>query len=253
MDRILVTVSGSSGVGKDSVVREALPRLSELGIGWGRSVVTRPPRPNDDPAGYTYVDRDTFLHLINDSDIMEFAEVQGEMYGTPSDVFDAGPRGCIKILTVDGVRSIRRWMVGHSAWDLRIFSVYLTGADLVIRRRLRRRGWDDERIDERRSYDIPGYGTWGVAPEDAEIWHLIIENSVLGERVAADILVAAVESLLCPSSPEPSTKLTSSGSTTSAPESLWESGTEVCSRRHVRGQWPPSTGSGSTPTSPLRP
>ena len=202
-DRILVTVSGSAGVGKDSVVQEALPRLEDLGIGWVRSVVTRPPRPTDDPSGYTYVDRDAFLHRINDSGIMEFAEVQGEMYGTPSDAFDAGSRGGIKIVTVDGVRSIRRWMIDHSIHEDRILSVYLTAPEMVTRRRLRTRGWGDERIDERRSYDLPGYGTWGVAPDESDIWHLIIENSVRDARFSADILVAAVENLLCSSSPRP--------------------------------------------------
>jgi len=252
-DRILVTVSGSAGVGKDTVVQEALPRLSEIGIGWVKSVVTRLPRTTDDPSGYRYVDRDSFLHLINDSAIMEFTEVQGEMYGTPSDAFDAGERGGIKIVTVDGVRSIRRWMTDRSIDEMRIFSVYLTAPESVTRRRLRDRGWDDEKIDERLSYDLSGYGPRGVDPAESEIWHLVIENSVRGGRFAADILLAAVESLLWVGNPASWTIETSGGSTTSAPTSPRGSGMEMPSLQPARDLWPPPEGSGSIPPPLPRP
>lgn len=251
-DRILVTVSGSAGVGKDSVVQEALPRLRELGIEWVPGVVTRDPRPTDDPAGYRYVDRETFLHLINDSGIMEYAEVQGEMYGTPSDAFEAGERGGIKIVTVDGVKSIRAWMADHDIQVSMIFSIYLTATDLTVRSRLRRRGWDDDRIDDRLSFDMPGYGPHGVSWEDCGIWNMVLDNGLWGAEVAAGILASAVEVLLCLQSPSRSIRGTSGGSTTSALDSPSDSETRGCSRRPVRGLWPPPEGSGSTPGHPPR-
>lgn len=250
---ILVTISGSAGVGKDTVVRSTLPRLSRMGVAWVPSVVTRRPRPTDDPDGYRYVDRGTFLNLLSDSVIMESADVEGELYGTPSDAFQAGPSGGIKILTVDGLRSVRAWMDEHSVHPGLILSIYLVAPDSQVLKRLHDRGWDDERIAKRRSFDLPGYGVRGVPASDSWMWDAVLSNADSRLEVVADAVVAMVGSLICESNQPHSTLEKSRGSTTSAPESPPASGTGTRSMRSVPGLWSPPEESGSTPGSPLRP
>lgn len=250
---ILVTISGSAGVGKDTVVRAALPRLYRMGVAWVPGVVTRPPRPTDDPDGYRYVDRKTFLNLLSDSVIMESAEVEGELYGTPSDAFQVGPNGGVKILTVDGLRSVRGWMDEHSIHPRRILSIYLVAPDSQVLGRLHDRGWDDEKIASRRAFDLPGYGVSGVPVEDAWMWDAVLNNADDGLDLVVDAVVAMVGSVLCSSNRLHSTNERFQGSTTSAPASPPVSGMGTCSPQPVRGLWPPPEESGSTPGSPLRP
>ena len=244
---ILVTISGSAGVGKDTVVRSTLPRLSRMGVAWVPSVVTRRPRPTDDPDGYRYVDRGTFLNLLSDSVIMESADVEGELYGTPSDAFQAGPSGGIKILTVDGLRSVRAWMDEHSVHPGLILSIYLVAPDSQVLKRLHDRGWDDEKIASRRSFDLPGYSVAGVPVDDAWMWDAVLNNADDRLDLVVDAVVAMVGGLVC----ESNEKLR--GSTTSAPDPLPVSGTGACSPQPVRGLWPPPEGSGSMGRSTMGP
>jgi len=199
VDGILVTISGSAGVGKDTVVAGALSRLGELGIEWVPSIVTRDPRPTDDPAGYRYVDRSTFQRLMDESEIMEFTEVQGELYGTTSDAFDVGVYGGVKILTVDGLRSVRAWMERNDVAPSRILSIYVTAPGDQVVERLHRRGWDDEKISDRRSFDLPGYGVHGVPMDDAWMWDAILNNSDGRLDIVTDAIVAMTGGLLCSS------------------------------------------------------
>lgn len=78
---ILLVVSGPSGVGKSSVV-DGL--LEETGAAFSVSATTRPPRSGEvDGEDYHFVSPAAFDRLIDDGELLEWAEYGGYRYGTP--------------------------------------------------------------------------------------------------------------------------------------------------------------------------
>lgn len=100
---LLVIISGPSGVGKDTII-EAMRALPD-----GRdyryvvTCTTRPPRPGEvDGTSYIFLDRDRFAALRDAGELLEWAEVHGNWYGTPRDqVRDALAAGHHAILKID--------------------------------------------------------------------------------------------------------------------------------------------------------
>lgn len=83
MDKLglLIVISGPSGVGKDTLIK----RLLELNrnLRYSVSCTTRPPRPGEvDGADYTFVTRERFQQLIDEGAFLEYAEYDGNLYGT---------------------------------------------------------------------------------------------------------------------------------------------------------------------------
>ena len=77
----LIVLSGPSGVGKDTVLEslfELDPRLR-----YSVSYTTRPPRPGEvDGVAYSFVDEPTFAQMEERGDLLEWARVHGNLYGT---------------------------------------------------------------------------------------------------------------------------------------------------------------------------
>lgn len=79
---ILFIVSGPSGVGKDTVLRHALPRLDN--IRRSVSATTRPRRPNErEGEDYFFVSTEAFVGMMERGELLEHAPVHGHLYGTP--------------------------------------------------------------------------------------------------------------------------------------------------------------------------
>ncbi len=80
----LVVIAGPSGVGKGSVVIGLLARDPHLVR--SISATTRAPRPSEiDAVDYFFVDDAVFDAMVNEGDLLEWAEVfHGNRYGTPA-------------------------------------------------------------------------------------------------------------------------------------------------------------------------
>jgi guanylate kinase len=81
---LLIVISGPSGVGKDTLIK----RLLELdrNLRYSVSCTTRPPRPNEvDGVDYTFVTRQRFQQLIDEGAFLEWADYNGNLYGTLAD------------------------------------------------------------------------------------------------------------------------------------------------------------------------
>lgn len=80
---ILTVVSGFSGAGKGTIMKELMNRYSEdyaLSI----SATTRKPRPGEtDGVEYFFRTREEFEQMIADEALIEYAEYVGNYYGTP--------------------------------------------------------------------------------------------------------------------------------------------------------------------------
>lgn len=78
---LLFVISGPSGVGKDELVTRLLQRDSRLR--YSVSYTTRPRRDYEiNGVHYQFVDRDVFEKLIAEGAFLEWAEYNGNLYGT---------------------------------------------------------------------------------------------------------------------------------------------------------------------------
>ena len=112
MSANLVVLSGPSGVGKSSVIREA---LKELPTTWlSVSATTRKPRPGEvHGENYFYVSNEEFDHMIVHNELLEWAEFVGNRYGTPRVSAQEKLANGIPVLLeieVQGARQVRESM-----------------------------------------------------------------------------------------------------------------------------------------------
>jgi guanylate kinase len=143
---LLVVVSGPSGVGKSTVVDRVLARVP--GFVSSVSVTTRPPRGTErDGFDYFFVTREEFARRREAGDFLEWAEVHGNLYGTPSAFVEsklAAGTGVILEIDVQGGMNVR----GRFPDAVLVF-VLPPGLE-ALRERLDGRGTDDETVIRRR-------------------------------------------------------------------------------------------------------
>ncbi len=77
-----IVISGPSGVGKGTVIKEALKRDVKLVL--SVSMTTRSPRPGEQNGkDYFFVSHEEFDQAAEKHELVEWAEVYGNRYGTP--------------------------------------------------------------------------------------------------------------------------------------------------------------------------
>lgn len=133
-----VVLAGPSGSGKTTVGR-ALERREE--VRFSVSATTRPPRPEEeDGVDYRFYSRPAFEELRERDELLEWAEVHGELYGTPrSNLVEARGQGTHLLLDIDvqGARSVRE----RVPETVTVFLLPPDGSRIV--RRLLERGTED--------------------------------------------------------------------------------------------------------------
>ena len=105
----LVIVSGPSGVGKSTICKEVAKRLDNVCI--SVSLTTRPKSDEEvDGKNYYFVSKEQFQEQVSKGNLLECAEVFGNLYGTPKDKVDeALQAGKTVILEIDvqGAKQIK--------------------------------------------------------------------------------------------------------------------------------------------------
>jgi guanylate kinase len=174
-------VSAPSGAGKSTVVttlRHLLPRLD-----YSVSLTTREPRPREsDGVHYHFVTREDFLAWVAAGDIVEHAEVFGNLYGTSARVVSqplAQGRDILLEIDVAGATQIK------ARFPEAVLIFLLPPSRQELERRLRGRGSEDEasirlRLD-------------GAARELGEARHFT--HLVVNERVAQS--AADIAAIIC--------------------------------------------------------
>lgn len=77
----LFVISGSSGVGKGTLLKQLVQRNPELEV--SISATTRNPRPGEvDGVNYFFTSKEDFLKEVENGDFLEWAEFNGNYYGT---------------------------------------------------------------------------------------------------------------------------------------------------------------------------
>lgn len=139
-------VSGPSGAGKTSLLRQVLAHEPE--VRFSVSHTTRRPRPNERHGeDYFFVDEAEFRRMVEQGMFLEWAEYQGNLYGTSRPaVAGLTQAGFDVILEVEvqGARQLR------DSLEWAVFAFVLPPSMEVLERRLRARGSDpDEAIRKR--------------------------------------------------------------------------------------------------------
>lgn len=107
---LLIVISGPSGAGKDTVVKQMQQRGLEFHF--VTTATTRPPRPNEvDGKDYWFISHEEFSRMIEQDELMEHALVYGEYKGVPRDqvrkALQSG-KDVVMRLDVQGAETVRR-------------------------------------------------------------------------------------------------------------------------------------------------
>ncbi|MBP6999136.1 MAG: guanylate kinase, partial [Tepidiphilus sp.] len=142
----LYIVTAPSGAGKTTLVHAVLER--EPGLALSISYTTRAPRPGEvDGRDYRFVSREEFLRLRDGGELLEWAEVHGNYYGTSRTWIETQlqqDRDVLLEIDWQGARQVRR-MFPHAV------SIFILPPSLeALEARLRGRGTDSEATIARR-------------------------------------------------------------------------------------------------------
>ena len=179
-----IVLAGPSGGGKTTVRQALLQRRSDLLF--SVSATTRPPRPGEaDGRDYQFVGRREFEALIQEGDLLEWAEVHGELYGTPrANLRRAWDEVAHLLLDIDvqGARQLR-------AIQTDAVTVFLLPPDYDrLIERLRGRGSEDAETFRRRMRtalselsEVEGFD-YAVVNDDLEETLQAVEAIISAER-----------------------------------------------------------------------
>ena len=106
---LLFVVSGPSGVGKSTLCRHILQDIPDIRL--SVSCTTRPPRSGEtDGKEYRFIPEETFRANIEADAFAEWAEVYGQLYGTPWKELEQEPGTHTDILLDIDVQGARQVM-----------------------------------------------------------------------------------------------------------------------------------------------
>ena len=137
---MLVLYTGSSGVGKGTIMQELLKRDSNIRL--SVSNTTRPPREGElDGVHYNFVTREQFESLIKKDGYLEYAEYCGNYYGTPKqqveDLLNQGYDVFLEIEVCGGLQIMEKYPD--------VLSIFVLPPSMdTLEKRLRDRNTEDE-------------------------------------------------------------------------------------------------------------
>jgi guanylate kinase len=144
---LLFVLSSPSGAGKTTLARHLME--ADRGISMSVSVTTRAPRPGEvDGRDYNFIDQATFKRMVDGNQLLEWARVFDNFYGTPRPPVEAAiAKGQDVLFDIDwqGAQQLSEKMK-HDV--VRVFILPPSAASLE--ERLRTRAQDSDAVVRRR-------------------------------------------------------------------------------------------------------
>jgi guanylate kinase len=142
----VVIISGPSGVGKSTICKKIVERLNNIYL--SVSVTTKSKSESEvDGRDYWFISKEEFQERIATGLLLEYAEVFGNMYGTPKDKLDeALGAGKVALLEIDVQGAKQAKQIYKDA--VMIFILPPRQKDLA--ERMNRRGREDTKTAEER-------------------------------------------------------------------------------------------------------
>lgn len=142
----LFILSGPSGCGKDTIMRELLSRRKDICL--SISSITRPPRPGEIPGEkYDFISKEKFENMLLNGELLEYNTYLGNYYGTPKKPIErwiSCGRNVLLEIDVNGARKVRETMSD-------VLSVFIMPPSMqVLRERLMGRSTDSAELVEKR-------------------------------------------------------------------------------------------------------
>ncbi len=141
---LLIILSSPSGAGKSTLAKRLM--AWDATLRFSVSATTRPPRPGEiDGRDYFFRSRDEFLAMVAAGEMLEHAEVFGNLYGSPrAPVEQAMAEGRDTLFDIDwqGGQQIRNSVLGKD-----VVSVFVLPPSIAeLERRLRARAQDSDAV-----------------------------------------------------------------------------------------------------------
>ena len=174
---VLLVVSGPSGAGKGTICQVLRDHLPDLG--YSISVTTRQPRVGEvDGVNYFFKTVDEVKEMIAAGDLLEYAEVYGNYYGTPRqyvmDLLNSGHDVLLEIDIQGALQIKERFPEG-------IFVFIVPPSLDELSARIYKRGTDSEEVIKRRMASAASELTYAAK------YDYIIVNDV-AEKAAKKVL-----------------------------------------------------------------
>lgn len=149
---LLLVLSGPSGAGKGAVCKELL--INEPSMRLSVSATTRSPRRGEvDGVDYFFLDKEVFQKMIQDRELLEYAEVYGNYYGTPrhfiEDSLEEG-RDIIFEIDIQGALQVKK------IYPEAVLVFIAPPSKYELEKRLISRGTDNREIIEKRLQCVDG-------------------------------------------------------------------------------------------------
>lgn len=185
---ILFVVSGPSGCGKDSIVRQLLKRKKNLWL--SISCTSRKPRPGEiDGKDYYFLNKAQFEEKIENGELLEYAQYSDNYYGTPKEHIEEHlNRGEDVVLVIEIIGALK---IKELLPDT-LFIFILPPSMEELKRRLEGRGTESkDKIDQRfrRAYEeINAVNDYNYVVVNDEIEKAVekIEAILLSEKCRVD-------------------------------------------------------------------
>lgn len=174
---VLLVVSGPSGAGKGTICQILRDRLPDLG--YSISVTTRQPRVGEvDGVSYFFKSVDEVQEMIAQGELLEYAEVYGNYYGTPRqyvmDLLESGHDVLLEIDIQGALQIKKRFPEG-------VFVFIVPPSLDELSARIYKRGTDSEDVIKRRMASAASELTYA-----AEYDYIIVND--IAEKAAQKVL-----------------------------------------------------------------
>ncbi|AZL15733.1 guanylate kinase [Rickettsiales endosymbiont of Stachyamoeba lipophora] len=145
---MMIIISSPSGAGKSTICKMLLKNESSLQI--SVSVTTRERRQSEiEGQDYFFISKDDFLEMKNNNQLLEYAEIYGNSYGSPSKIiFDQLNQGVDILFDIDwqGARQIYQ-----NCSKYNIISIFILPPSInELYNRLQKRAEDSKEVIQKR-------------------------------------------------------------------------------------------------------